>query len=177
MPVKRDAASTGRTALVGVLTALGVVILYLAALAPSGRQGLTAVSGLMTAAAVISSGFSSGAFCYITTGLLGLILSPDKGLAALYLLFFGIYPLVKYLVERLRNQPLEWVLKLVFFNLALSVSYFFFRQSLLGSLSVEGPILWVFYLVANLVFVVYDLGLSRLIALYVARIDKNLRRH
>ncbi len=170
-------AGTARTALVGVLAALGTAILYAAALVPSGRQGLAALAGLVNAAAVVSAGFPAGAFCYAATGLLGLFLSPDKGLAVLYLLFFGLYPLVKCLIERLRNVALEWVLKLVFFNLVLTFCYFFFQRTLLVNLPGEGPILWAFYPLANLVFIAYEIGITRLIALYTVRIDKNLRRH
>lgn len=173
----RRGAGAAQTALVGVLAALGVAILYVAALVPSGRQGLAALAGLVNAAAVVSVGLHAGVFCYVSTGLLGLFLSPDKGLAVLYLLFFGLYPLVKCLIERLRKMPLEWVLKLVFFNLILTLSYFLFQRSLLVNLPGEGPILWALYPAASLVFVAYDLGFSRLIALYTARIDKNLRRH
>ena len=37
------------------------------------------------------------------------------------MLFFGLYPLVKYSIERIRRLPLELVLKLAFFNGMLSV--------------------------------------------------------
>lgn len=173
----RRRAGTAQIALVGILAALGVAILYVAALVPSGRQGLAALAGLVNAAVVVSAGLPAGVFCYVSTGLLGLFLSPDKGLAVLYLIFFGLYPLVKCLIERLRKMPLEWVLKLVFFNLVLILSGFFFQRTLLINLPGEGPFLWAFYPLANLAFAAYEIGISRLISLYVVRIDKNLRRH
>lgn len=159
----------------GVLAALGIVVLYLAAIAPMGRLGIVAVAGLMPAAAVVSSGFSAGVFCYAATGILGVILVPDKSAAVLYLLFFGLYPLVKCVIERLRKAPLEWLLKLAFFNAALTVCWFFFQAMLLSGLPAFFAQLWALYLVGNLVFAVYDFGFSKLIALYAARIDKAVR--
>ena len=49
--------------------------------------------------------------------LLGLILLPVKSNALLYLLFFGLYPMIKSLIERLRQLPLELLLKLAFLTL------------------------------------------------------------
>jgi hypothetical protein len=177
MGKRRSSTGAGRIALVGVLTALSVMFLYLAALTPTGQLGVVAAAGLMPAAAVVSAGLPAGAFCYAATGILGLLLSPDKGGAALYLVFFGLYPLIKCLIERLRKLPLEWLCKLAFFNLALTLCWFFLRAALLEGLPPVFEALWVLYLIGNAVFVAYDLGFSRLIALYTVRIDKNLRRH
>lgn len=163
-------------ALVGVLTALGLVILYLAALAPTGRLGLVALAGLVPAAAVVSSGLPAGVFCYAATGILGFLLSPDKGNALLYLLFFGLYPLVKCLVERLHKLPLEWICKLALFNGVFTACWFLLHNVLLSGLPAVFEELWVFYLLGNVIFVIYDLGFSKLITLYAARVDKVIRR-
>ena len=66
-------------ALVGVLAALSLALLLLASFSPSGRMGIAAVAGLVNAAAVISGGLHSGFLCWAVAGILGLILSPDKG--------------------------------------------------------------------------------------------------
>ncbi len=172
----RYKAGAGRVALVGILTALSIIFLYLAALSPTGRLGIVAIAGLMPAAAVVSANLSAGTFCYAATGILGLILSPDKGNAAFYLLFFGLYPLVKCLIERLRKQPLEWTCKLIFFNGVLTLCWFLLRAALLAGLPDFLGQVWMLYLVGNIVFVIYDLGFSKLIALYVQRVDKAVRR-
>ena len=172
---KRASGGAARVALVGVLSALSLVVLYLAALAPTGRLGLVAAAGLVPAAAVVSAGLPAGLFCYGATGLLGLFLSPDKGQAALYLLFFGLYPLVKCLFERLRRRWLEWIYKLAFFNLVFALLWLTLRPVLLSGLPTMFESLWVFCLIGNGTFIVYDLGFSRLIALYAARIDKHIR--
>ena len=57
----------------------------------------------------MSAGLKAGFFCYGATGLLGLLLVPDKANALLYLLFFGLWPMLKSLLERIAQpRPLEW---------------------------------------------------------------------
>lgn len=174
---RRQHAGAGRTALVAMLSALSLAVLCLAGFLPAGRLGMVALAGLVPAAAVISAGLSAGFLCYAAAGLLGLLLSPDKGTAALYLLFFGLYPMLKSLVERLDRRALEWILKLAFFNLALSVFWFglsglflpFLPELLRGGAGLAYP-------VGNLVFIAYDCGFSRLIAFYMVRIHRALGR-
>ena len=108
----------------GVLAAGALVLLWLACMAPSGQLGLTAAGGLFPMAAAVAAGRGAGYLCWGAAGLLGLILLPDKGVALLFLLFLGLYPVVKGAIESLRRLPLEWALKLAFFNLALTLCWF-----------------------------------------------------
>ena len=161
---------SGRTALGGVLAAGSLVFLWLASVTPTGRLGLTAVAGLFPMAAVLAAGRNAGYLCWAASGLLGFFLLPDKGVSLLYLAFLGLYPIVKSRIESIRRLPVEWVLKLVFFDLALTLFWFFLRGMFLPD-----PPVWlaenvpVLYLLGNLVFVLYDVGLSRLIAMLRAR--------
>lgn len=115
----RFSKGAGRVALTAMLTALSLVFLYGASAAPSGRLGLIAAAGLFPAAAVVSGGRPAGFLCYAATGILALVLIPDKGGVLLYLVFFGIYPLIKHLIEKLKKLPLEWLCKMVLCNVVL----------------------------------------------------------
>lgn len=164
-------SGSGRTALGGVLAAGSLVLLWLASLAPSGRVGLTAAAGLFPMAGVLAAGRAAGYLCWAAAGLLGLVILPDKGVALLYLVFLGLYPVVKSRIESLNRQGLEWFLKLILFNAALSLFWFVLRE-----LFLPDPPQWLgensllLYLAGNLIFVAYDLGLSRLAALLRARL-------
>lgn len=166
-----------QVALGGVLAAGSLALLYMACMAPSGRMGLTAVAGLFPVAGVLAAGRTVGYLCWAVAGLLGLILLPDKGVPVLYLLFLGLYPVVKSRIESLRNQPVEWGLKLSCFNLALTFLWF-----LLRGLVMPNPPGWLkdnallIYMAGNVVFVAYDIGLSKLIALLQARLGFGGRR-
>lgn len=169
-------AKSRRVALAALLGALALLFLSLASFAPSGRVGLTAVAGLFPAAAVVSCGLSAGFLCYGGSALLALLLLSDKGLALLYLLFFGLYPMVKGLVERLRRFWIEVLLKLAFFNGILFLLIFGLSELVFAVFPVKGVSLSVVVLAGNLIFLAYDFGFSQFIGFYSARIDRRLRK-
>ncbi|MBC5731051.1 hypothetical protein [Pseudoflavonifractor hominis] len=173
MPRARSGGAR-EVALPAVLAALSLLLLYGASIAPSGRMGLVALSGLVTAAAVVSGGLHAGLLCYGAAGILGLLLVPDKGSALLYLLFFGVYPVIKSRAERLRTRLAEYGLKLLCFNLALTILWFGFRGLFLPFLPEALRMTALVYLVGNPVFLVYDFGCSKAISLYVARLGRRL---
>lgn len=157
-------SKTGGIALGSILAAGSLAVLMLACMAPTGRLGLTAVAGLFPMVGVLAAGRTVGLMCWAAAALLGLLLLPDKSLALLYLLFLGIYPVIKERLEGLPSVPAEWVLKLIFFNLILSVMWFFLRELFVPHLPdwmEEGTL--AVYAVGNPVFVCYDIGLSQLV--------------
>ena len=166
-----------RIATGGVLAALSLLLLYGSTLLPSGRIGMVAVAGLVPAAGVISGGLATGFLCYGATALLGLILLPDKGCALLYVLFFGLYPMVKYVVERMRKLPVELVLKLAFFNLILVIFLFGFSALLFPLLPERMHTPLPLFGIGNVVFLIYDYGFSKLITYYASRIRKAKRKY
>ena len=131
---------------------------------------------LMPAAAVISGGPAAGSLCWGGTSVLALLLLPDKGCGLLYLLFFGLYPLVKYAAEATRRRPLELAVKLAFFNVVLTIFWFGLRAVFLWGLPQAEELGRLLYPAGNVVFLAYDYGFSKLIAFYVARVDRPLRR-
>lgn len=155
-----------------ILTALGEVLLYLAGLFPGGSLALTALAGLLPAALVISGGLKWGCLTWLATGALGLILLPNKAVALLYALVFGPYTLWKSRIERLGRLLPEWVLKLAVFNGVLAV----FRLAFSGYFAQVTEVLpvsgWILWAVLNLVFAVYDIGCTRLIAAWLRRLGK-----
>lgn len=156
-----------------ILAGIGLLLLYLSALVPSGRWAVVAVAGLLTAMAVIVTGLWGGVACYAATGLLGLLLVPDRLNVLLYLLFFGIYPVVKSLLERIRPHWLGFWGKLAFFNGVLTVFLLAFSALFLPALpeTLTGHV-WLLYLAGNVAFVVYDFGFTKLISFYGERLSK-----
>ena len=156
-----------------ILGALAVVLVYLACLAPTGQWGIVAAAGLLPAAAVVSVGLKAGFLCWAGAAILALLLAPDKFCALLFAVLFGLYPMVKSLAEGLRKKPVEYLLKLVFFNAAFTVLYLTMAAAMLGSLpEILGSSVWVLYLAANAVFLAYDYGFGKLIGVYIARVQR-----
>ena len=158
-----------------ILGSLALVLLYIAGAVPSGSWGLVAAAGLLPCAAVISVGIAAGFLCWAGVTVLAFLLLPDKFIALLFGVLFGLYPVVKGLIERLRKLPLEYVLKLVFFNLSFTAVYLVMKVAVLAARPGQLHQVWVLYLVGNVVFLLYDYGFSKLIALYISRIHRHSR--
>lgn len=168
---------TGRIAVTAILTALAIAVLTVASISPVGRLGLVAAAGAMPAAATVSAGLGAGGLCYAGSALLALLLLPDKGIALLYLFFFGLYPLVKCMVERLRKLPVEIFLKLIFFTAVLTFFRFGLKSVFFSALPAEGLGLWILYLLGSIIFLLYDFGFSGVIFAYTVRIDRVIRKN
>ncbi len=158
-----------------LMAALSVSFMYVGNILPTGRLGIIAVASLFVTAAVIEAGLSAGVFVYAGSGLLAALILPDKSSALLFGLFFGYYPLVKSLAERIGKIVLTWAVKLTVFNAAFAVVWFLFRKLLFDADTFTVNTLVAFAL-GNLVFVIYDLGLTKLISFYIVRISKYLKK-
>ncbi len=168
----RSNGSARKVAYPSILGALSLVLVYIGSIAPSGSWGIVAVAGLLPCAAVISVGLQAGFLCWACVSILAFLFIPDKFCALMYAVLFGLYPMVKCLIERLRRRPLEYALKLVFFNAAFTVIYLVMKTAVLASLPQALSTVWVLYVVANVVFLLYDYGFSKLISAYLARIHR-----
>ena len=161
------------TALGGVMSAGSVVLLWLACVAPSGRLGLTAAAGLFPMAAAMYAGRVAGYLCWAAAALLGLLMLPDKGVALLFAAFLGLYPVVKGRIETIGRLSVEWGLKLSWFELTLTLFWFVLQELLLPQAPdwlADNAVL--LYLGGSLVFIIYDIGLSRLITLLRIRLNR-----
>ncbi|NMA24942.1 MAG: hypothetical protein GX936_04660 [Clostridiales bacterium] len=166
---------TRRITLTAVFTALTLVFLYLASILPTVRLGFTAAASLFAVAAVIEAGIVSAFFVFIGSSIIGALLLPDKTAVIIYVLFFGYYPVIKSLAEKSRSMLLNWALKLAVFEAAFTLTWFLFRSLIFNVKVLWMPVI-VVYLIGTSAFLVFDIGLTRLIGFYIIRISKNTRR-
>ncbi len=160
----------------GVISALSIVVMLLTGLFPTAEYALPAIAGVLLVAVVIEYGCKQAMICYIAVAVISLLLVPNKEPAVLFTAFFGYYPILKSRLEQLRFRWVEWLLKMVLLNGGVIFSYLalitlFGMKQVLSEISAFGG--WgvaAFLLAANLVFVVFDLALGRVIALYITRI-------
>lgn len=88
----------------------------------------------------------------------------------LFIAFFGYYPVLKALIERIRFRPLEWAAKLLLFNGTFVAAYwlmlhvFALPADSLELFGVNVPLLLLG--AGNIVFVIYDVAVTNLIVLY-----------
>ena len=151
----------------GLLAAAATAWLYLGGVLPQLGPAACLMAGTASAIPLLRRArVKTAVLLYIVTSVLGLLLTPRKSVAAAYVLVFGLYPIVKYGIEC--RVPLLTQLpgKLAYWNIVLVLGCVLVRLGLFPQMEMPGLFrlagLWV---AANIGFIVYDLGLSRLIAL------------
>ena len=161
--------------LLAFLTALSLAFMFFAAVMPTGQLGFLAAASLCGIVAVFEYGFSGGALVYAASAILGFLLIPEKGQALIYTLFFGYYPIIKSAAEKQRSRIIEWSIKLLILNVSLCVMLFVFILTVfdISRLSHSYILLFVIF---NLIFIVFDIGVSKLISFYALRIRNRVRR-
>lgn len=154
-----------------MLAALGVVILV--AGFASGIMDLTAlaVSSVLTAIAVVELGGAYPYLVWAVTGVLALIIIPGP-LAAEYLIFGGIYPMLKIVFERF-SRVLEWAAKLTYGAVVLGIMYIL-SKFLFGDLEETGLLLIGLGVAYAVFFVIYDYALSVAMTTYMRRLRPKL---
>ncbi|MBD7915441.1 hypothetical protein H9660_09810 [Clostridium sp. Sa3CUN1] len=154
-----------------LLTALTIIILYLNLLLPISTISILTLASLLIPIALIRGSMKSAILVYISSSIIGLFLLPIN-IIILYILFFGIYGLVKYFIEKFNNMPLEILLKIIFFNIILFISFFVFKSFI--AIEITKLPIGIFWIIAQIVFLVFDYALSLLITFYIEKIHKKI---
>lgn len=162
-------SSVKRVARLGVLTALGVVLLLLANAVPAGRMGVMAVASFPVCAALMMYGPGWAAGVFAVTAVLGFLLFP--GVTAIsYAAFFGYYPIAKSLLERIHSKGISWLLKYLLYPCVFA-AYWFAAQALFPGGADVLP-WYVLCLLGAAAFGVYDWCYSLIIQLYLNKIAR-----
>lgn len=156
-----------------LMAALAVALMYVGCLLPSMELVMDMVAGLIVGTVVAAMGIRAGLLCCVAAGLLALMLIPSKAAALLFLVAFGLYPVVKSWLEMKNRRVLEWVGKFAFFNLVLLFSMTFLKEFMLEGVAVPLPLILIG---GNLFFLLYDYTFSRWMTILQVRILAPLRR-
>ena len=172
-----------------LLSALGVVMLLVGSLIEVLDLSMAALASFFCIFAVIELGDAYPWLIFSVTSILSVIIMPQSMGGWFYLLFFGYYPIIKEKLERLK-KPLAWLIKLIVLNTAMIVSvalaYFLFFGQKGGNLF--DAFLYVFggegigtylaaavYVAFNVVFIVYDIALTRIISYYFFKLRSKFK--
>jgi hypothetical protein len=167
-------SSTKKIATGGILLALSVVTLFGAAFVPGIELTLYALSSVYVAVIVIESGAGMGWLFYIASVLLSAILVPNKAGLIPYVIFFGVYAIIKYWIEKSKklSQPVEIILKLLFANAMLALGYAVFGAAFTGAIQLPDAAWPVLLAGAQLFFLAYDYILTLVIGFWLKRRPK-----
>ncbi len=174
------------------MCALAVAVMALGALVETVDMAMAALASLTAVLVYLEIGAPYTYLTWIVTTLLMWLIFPQSLMWAEYLLIFGLYPFLKGYIERLPR--LLWpALKFVYFNAAL-LGLVFFMQWLTGvrfigegadvSMLIDLPFLQtniplalaVLGIIANIAMFAYDMFISVVVRLYVAKYRKKFKR-
>ncbi len=169
-----DMKRTKKITYSALFTALGVAILSLASLTEIADLAISMFASALLMLALIELGEKWGFMIFGGTSLLALLLLPSKFIAAVYLVFTGLYPLIKRHFDRL-PKVLSVLLKLVYFNTSLTLALLLAKFVFLIDTYADW-LLVLYYLLSNLCFWLFDLLIRRLTAVYLIRWRITFRR-
>lgn len=176
--------STMRIAVCGVISALSLALMLLTGLVPVGTYAFPCFAGILLAAIVIEYKWKWALLVYAVVSALSLFLSNDKEAVVFFIMLFGYYPTLKNLIES-KLQPkfgklAGYIIKFLIFN-ASAVAAFFITTLLLAIPADEYTLFgfyvpWVFLIIGNIFFLIYDYAISVFAAQYVCRLRNKIFR-
>ena len=140
-------------------SAVSIALLYLGSILPTGQLGFTAATVFASLLAASYGGILASVFTYAVTLVLGLIILPVKSQLFLYALFFGYYPILKTVLDKL-PYPAAISIKLVAVNLSLMFIKILLSDVFTG-VSLFRVHTFFYYIAGSLIFVLFDLGVTK----------------
>ena len=155
--------STKKLTYSAILCALSVVIMYLGAL--TGILDITAV--VIASLAVMFADFELrlpyNVMVYVATSVLSFFLLTNKQTALMYILFGGIYPIIKRYLCRINSKMLSIVARVfVFLFLMSGMLFITWKFFMLPEYDTAFKYLWILYPVAIIAFLIYDFVLEQI---------------
>ncbi|MGL5312316.1 MAG: hypothetical protein ACRC92_03610 [Peptostreptococcaceae bacterium] len=158
-----------RIAYGGMLLGVNVILLLLINIIPMNTLFLMGLASLPISVVIMENGPKSGVAFYLASVVLGFIVMNSKSQWILYALTFGVYGLIKYLIEQDRPVYLEYILKIIFANIIIILVYFILRAFVYIPLNLLAI---AFFEVA---FIVYDYVYSKFIEYYNEKLRKIIK--
>ena len=138
----------------GLCAALCVALLFGASYLPVKLAFVFASSIVMGICILRYKTFPS-IIAYLVTSLISVFVVPNKLVAFSFVVIFGIYPIVKLHIEKIRNIALEYVIKFVSWNVQIFFMYIVLAAMGQNSLFNVGRF-WIWACMI-LIFLAYDL--------------------
>ena len=171
-----------RVALGGIVSALCLVTMFLAGVMPALYLLLPMIAGVLLMIIAIEVNKQWALLTYVSVSLLSLFVTFDKEAALIFILFFGHYPILRMIIQRIKLKLLRRTVKFVLFN-ACTLVYFYATVYLLGMDEMLEEMndfgrygSYIMLTMANLVFVLYDYNLEYMYKLYRSRLMPKFRK-
>lgn len=174
-PKTKDRGNTRKITLSGILSAFVIISLVLESFVPTGKLGFYVLAGFILSVVILEAGVKWGWGAYVVTCAAGFLIVPEKLNILPYVLFFGIYTLLKFHIESIRKPWIEIVLKFAAFNLFLWPAWSIAKTFLPEALT-RGSGVWLAGIILQMVFLLYDFLFTAWIRYYFEKIAHRIRK-
>ena len=156
----------------GIVSALAVIVMFLS-LIPSFAYAVPALAGMViwTVSEHLKSKWAY--LCYAAVGLISFMLIPEIEANLFYICFFGYYPTLCIVLEKIQNKLLCFLVKLAIFNASVIIAYnitvfVLSAEEMLEGLEGFGEYaVLVFWGIGNAAFIIYDFAMKTIKQAYI----------
>ena len=175
---------TKKLTLSAMIVALGTVFMVIGAVIEVFDLTAVALASVLVAFVYIELGSPYTWLVWICTTLCTFLLYQHSAMWFIYLVLFGIFPILKGYIERLR-RPFWWPLKLVFGNLAF-IAMLFGIQLITGLpfidaeesfFGITGKAIYIAtWMLLNVALIAYDFFITVMVRFYMEKLRPKFRK-
>lgn len=158
-----------KIAYTGILLSLNIILLILSNIIPINTLFFMGAASFIVSIVIIEYGGKYGAIFSIASILLSFFIIQNKSQWIFYVFTFGIYGLVKYLIEKNQRVYIELVLKIAFANLVAVLLYIILKAFIFIPMNLFTVIGF------EIGFIVYDYVHTLFIEYYDVKIKKIIK--
>lgn len=158
--IQKSRSRARAVALGGMFSALAVVMMSIGSIIPSLDMSSAFIAGIVVMVVRMEINRTAPITVYLVSGILSLIILPNRFAGICFMCYYGLYPIVKEYIERLRLKPVKWLLKIVTFFLMYTVMIKlgeYFTVATDDIIEIAEPVL---YIIGMITSIVYDFFLT-----------------
>lgn len=158
--IQKSRSRARAVALGGMFSALAVVMMSIGSIIPSLDMSSAFIAGIVIMVVRMEINRTAPITVYLVSGILSLIILPNRFAGICFMCYYGLYPIVKEYIERLRLKPVKWLLKFVTFLLMYTVMIKlgeYFTVATDDIIEIAEPVL---YIIGMITSIVYDFFLT-----------------
>ncbi|HOD93683.1 MAG TPA: hypothetical protein PL054_07400 [Clostridia bacterium] len=159
-----------------ILLAIMMILIYLRTIVPGYQLAFYFLASLVLGIIIIEYGPKQGIIFTISAFILSLIMPIDKILLLLFYSFFGIYGLIKHLIEKIKSRILIMIVKLIYFSIVFFINMYFAAifTGIVPAIMLKYNI-WIVFGISLVVFILYDIMYSSFSDFYINKIKRYIK--
>lgn len=167
MFIKKDKnTKASDLAFMGIMLAVNQVLLYFGGMTNFNETFFLCGASLIIGIVVIEKGIKNGIVFYISSAMMAMLLMPNKLNAIGYIFILGLYTIVKYYIERIRNEKKEWMYKGIYFVIVATVG------TIISIKLISTQLFWGIFPMIIVIMGIYDYASSVLLSAYIKKFNK-----